>query len=132
MSNTNEKNTCHPQTSLYVEAKAYGMEAATYYCDGSKHALGSSWTFSKHVFRVTIALQFTDPNTKTINWELKNVTDNIVIDSGNFQHTGADYTSFDKIIETTQNHTNDTIRLTTSTTQNASITTNLNITSQFT
>ncbi len=127
LSTSVNNQTCHAMTSFSVQVKAPQIVPEVEYCNGSKHTAGSNWTFQKHVFPITITLWFSDPNTKTINWELRNVTDNILIDSGSWQKVGSGYTSFSKTIETAQNHTNKQIRLLVSTTQNANIGVNLGI-----
>lgn len=107
-------------SSVYTETICHDMSEGMEYGDGTKRGTKEVWSFSKHQFYIFgYGIDFGDETLKTLNWELKNITKDVMIDSGTWQYKETGKTAFYKIVETTNDYRGDTVRITLTVTQTA-------------
>lgn len=68
-------------------------------------------TFLQHMFETTVTVSDITEETRTVNWELKNLTKTIVIADGSWSYIGVSNQTMKKILTETTNYIGDTIQL---------------------
>ena len=70
-----------------------------------------SGTFQKHAIQISVELVDETTSQKTLNWELKNITDNQVLTSGSWAYDSDTHHTITKSLEKTTNLIGKTIRM---------------------